>query len=601
VLNKKLLFCLCFFTGISYSQWSQDRFIIGTWIDPNMTGTTTTDNSSLEKYVSAHFNLLTGSGNNYSQNFNTAGAGQVSNQYMINRVATVNNNHGSTVLRICVRDNSLPGNIASYTGLTNANAAALYGYGVIHEPTMAELNTGLNTVSQIISSDRNRFTFDCLATIWRCWDGNFGTSWNAFDNYVTTYINNTSTRVAAFDYYVLFDIGNDGTLDYSWLGADRITYFRTLNLFATRAGTASKPYWGVAEACEYMMRWYTNGVWDRDDYHGVPTDPILRYNAFTHICYGSKGIIWFNYERPAARCPANPTRTCEDYRTGAANTDATVYSRVSQINLEMQNMSPILMQLNWNTTVHGVEHDPLSNEADLPTISSSTPVLAQFNLDPQVAIGVHTHRTDGNPYLTILNKNINLSKANVPIVVKGICQAYLFNKSNSTWSNAGVSINFANNTTTFRVNLAAGDMALVSVNPWVLKPIYQYWNPSITDHYYPECWKGNNNGVGWQFECVWGAMYNVQRDGTVPLYQYWNPTLNSHFYTTTWQGNDNGHGWRYDYIVGYVFNSNTAGTTPLYCYWNSGLSDWWYTTSWQGTNNGGWVYQGVACYVIPNS
>jgi hypothetical protein len=222
----------------------------------------------------------------------------------------------------------------------------------------------------------------------------------------------------------------------------------------------------------------------------------------------------------------------------------------------MQNMSPILMQLNWNTTVHGAEHDPLSNEANLATISASTPVLSQFNLDPQVAIGIHTHRTGGNPYLTILNKNINSAKANVPIVVQGICQAYLFNKSNSTWSNAGVSINYANNTTTFRVNLAAGDMALVSVNPWVLKPIYQYWNP----------------------------------------------TLNSHYYTTTWQGNDNGHGWRYDYIVGYVFNSNTTGTTPLYCYWNSSLSDWWYTTTWQGNSTGaGWVYQGVACYVIPNS
>lgn len=499
------------------------------------------------------------------------------------------------------RDGSLPGNINSYTGLTGANATALYGYGIIHEPTLADLNTGLNTVNQIISSDRNRFTFDCLAGIWRSWDGNFQTSWTAFDNYVTTYVNNTSTRVAAFDYYVLIDMMNNGTIDYSPLGADRVNYFRTLNLFATRAGAASKPFWGIAEACEYMIRWYNNGTWVQDDYHVVPTDPILRYNAFTHICYGSKGIIWFNYERPNARCPANPTSTCEDYRTGAANTDATVYSRVSQINLEMQNMSPTLMQLNWNTTVHGASTDPLSGETDLATISASTPVLAQFNLDPQVAIGVHTHRSAGNPYLTILNKNFNSAKTNVPIVLRGICQVYIFNKANSTWSAAGVSANFANNTTTFNVNLPAGDMALVNINPWVLKPIYQYWNSGLTDHWYPGSWQGNNNGAGWQFECVWGFMYNSQWDGTVPLYQYWNAGLNSHFYTTTWSGNDNGHGWLYETTVGYVFNTQTTGTVPLYCYWNSGLSDWWYTTTWQGNNNGaGWVYQGVACYVIPN-
>jgi hypothetical protein len=57
-------------------------------------------------------------------------------------------------------------------------------------------------------------------------------------------------------------------------------------------------------------------------------------------------------------------------------------------------------------------------------------------------------------------------------------------------------------------------------------PIYCYWNPSLTDHYYSTKYRElGEDDLGWGFEKMEAFAFSAQRIGTVPLYRYWNPTI----------------------------------------------------------------------------
>jgi subtilisin family serine protease len=135
-------------------------------------------------------------------------------------------------------------------------------------------------------------------------------------------------------------------------------------------------------------------------------------------------------------------------------------------------------------------------------------------------------------------------------------------------------------------------------------PLYRYWNPSVTDHFYTT----NFNelgwvGSGWEFGWIEAYIYPTQVSGTVPLYQYWNPTVGDHFYTTNYSELGAGaYGWTYERIDGYIYPSQQAGTVPLHQYWNASVGDHFYTTNLEelgSSGSYGWVYSRIEGYVNP--
>ena len=140
--------------------------------------------------------------------------------------------------------------------------------------------------------------------------------------------------------------------------------------------------------------------------------------------------------------------------------------------------------------------------------------------------------------------------------------------------------------------------------PGGIVPIYRYWNPSVTDHFY------NANfaelgwvGSGWEFGWIQGYMYSTQVSGTTPLYQYWNASVGDHFYTTNYSELGGGaYGWTYERIVGYIYSSQASGTVPLHQYWNATVGDHFYTTNLEelgSSGSYGWTYSRIDGYVIP--
>ena len=134
-------------------------------------------------------------------------------------------------------------------------------------------------------------------------------------------------------------------------------------------------------------------------------------------------------------------------------------------------------------------------------------------------------------------------------------------------------------------------------------PIYRYWNPSVTDHYYSIKYDELGEGsLGWGIEKIEAFAFNSQRIGTVPLYRYWNPSWGDHFYTTNFNELGNGaQGWILERVECYVYSQQQAGTVPLYRYWNPTIGDHYYTTNFNELGNGanGYFFEWIECYVFP--
>jgi hypothetical protein len=135
-------------------------------------------------------------------------------------------------------------------------------------------------------------------------------------------------------------------------------------------------------------------------------------------------------------------------------------------------------------------------------------------------------------------------------------------------------------------------------------PLYRYWNPSVTDHYYTTDFNELGwTGSGWEFNWIECYIYPTQASGTVPLYEYWNPTVGDHYYTINYNELGAGaYGWTYQTVVGYVFPTQASGTVPLHEYWNASVGDHFYTINLDElgpSGSYGWSYAQVQGYVNP--
>jgi hypothetical protein len=136
-------------------------------------------------------------------------------------------------------------------------------------------------------------------------------------------------------------------------------------------------------------------------------------------------------------------------------------------------------------------------------------------------------------------------------------------------------------------------------------PLYRYWNPGNTDHFYTTNWGELEYGrSGWNIEGVAGWLPDASFSscGAVPLHRYWNVGIGDHFYTTNWGELGYGkNGWTYEGVAGHCFPSPVTGTVPLYRYWNGSSGDHFYTTNWAelGAGQAGYAYEGIQCYVVP--
>lgn len=158
-----------------------------------------------------------------------------------------------------------------------------------------------------------------------------------------------------------------------------------------------------------------------------------------------------------------------------------------------------------------------------------------------------------------------------------------------------------------------------------MSPLFRYWSPGQTDHFYTTNWKEINQVIpprrgnhGYTAEGIACVILTRRNFGAVPLYRYYK--RGDHFYTTnpreigtTTPGRLGKHGYKSEGKSGYCFpNTNYwyyyLGAVPLYRYWNPKNVDHFYTTNAKeiGTTTPGkrgkhgYISEGIACYVFQN-
>jgi subtilisin family serine protease len=130
-------------------------------------------------------------------------------------------------------------------------------------------------------------------------------------------------------------------------------------------------------------------------------------------------------------------------------------------------------------------------------------------------------------------------------------------------------------------------------------PLYRYWDPTRTDHFYSANFNEIGWGLyGWEFGWIEANIYPTQMADSVPLYRFWNPTIGDHFYTVNYGYYS---GYTFERVEGYVFTYQAASTIPLYRYYNPYVGDHFYTTQFDelGYGNFGWSFEYIECYVSP--
>ena len=99
-------------------------------------------------------------------------------------------------------------------------------------------------------------------------------------------------------------------------------------------------------------------------------------------------------------------------------------------------------------------------------------------------------------------------------------------------------------------------------------PLYQYYKKEVEDHFYTTnsqeigtTTPGHIGNDGYKFERIAGYCYSTPTEYTVPLYRYWNPQISDHFYTTnsadigtTIYGQTGKHGYISEGIACYVYH-----------------------------------------------
>ena len=142
-------------------------------------------------------------------------------------------------------------------------------------------------------------------------------------------------------------------------------------------------------------------------------------------------------------------------------------------------------------------------------------------------------------------------------------------------------------------------------------PLYQYWNPRVSDHFYTRSiheigvtTPGQHGRHGYIAQGVACHLLSAPRRGAVPLYRYYRGGPNAnHFYTTnageigtTVVGRKGRYGYFYEGVAGYCHKTQVPGTSPLYRFYG-GRIDHFYTKCSIPNEVAGYNYNGIQCFV----
>jgi hypothetical protein len=315
-------------------RFEQDRFVIGFWVDPPVDASL---ESRYDEIAEANFTLVLA----FSPQ-------DVESQ---KRVLAACEKRG---LKAIVGTLGLPPEKL-------VEAPACWGYLVRDEPNAADFAALGEQVADIRKARPGRLA---LINLFPTYASKAQLGTKTYDEHVRRFLAETKVDVLSMDHYPQIQPGQDG----------RAGYRENLEIFRKHAEANGMPFWNFFNIMPYGP-------------HYDPTEAVVRWQIYTSIAYGAKGVLYFCYWTPrGAEFPkGGAIITAEGRRTRH-------YEQAKRINTRVRRLGPVLMELTSTRVVHVPPGKGMGSESGLAgtpiaSIDTTWPTV-QFALVPERAVEV---------------------------------------------------------------------------------------------------------------------------------------------------------------------------------------------------------------------
>jgi Beta-galactosidase len=203
------------------------------------------------------------------------------------------------------------------------NGPACWGYSVVDEPSASQFPVLRKTVDALRAARPGKLAYINLFPDYAS-PAQLGTK--TYDEHVARFMSDVNPDVLSMDHYPIFKPDADG----------RDNYCRNLEVMRRESLKGGIPFWNFFNTMPYGP-------------HTDPTEAQLRWQIFTSLAYGAKGVMYFCYWTPRGHefPKGGAILTTDGRRTRH-------YDEAKRINAGLKNLGPTLMKLT-STYVHRVK------------------------------------------------------------------------------------------------------------------------------------------------------------------------------------------------------------------------------------------------------
>lgn len=192
-----------------------------------------------------------------------------------------------------------------------------------------------------------------------------GTS--GYEDYLERFIATCHPKIVSYDNYSLMD---DGSL--------RNNYWTNLEAVRNACKKHGIEFWNIVLAVAHFN-------------YREPNAADLRFEAYTSLAYGARGLAYFTYFAPAVG----------NYRGAAIDqfgNETPTWHNLQNVNLQLQKLGSALLQL---------ESEDVYHIGDVPSGCKGAPTNSLVSAIPGGAflVGEFSHK-DGSRYVLIVNKDV---------------------------------------------------------------------------------------------------------------------------------------------------------------------------------------------------
>ena len=252
------------------------------------------------------------------------------------------------------------------------NHPALFGYYLRDEPSSA-MFAGLDKVASIIrerAPDKWPYInlFPDYAENWQLGTTNY-------EEYLERFISVCKPRIISYDNYSLME---GGSL--------RANYWSNLEAVRRACKRHSLEFWNIVLSVAHFN-------------YREPSAADLRFEAYTTLAYGGRGLAYFTYFAPQVG----------NYRAAPVDqfgNETPTWSHMQSVNLQIQKLGPTLLDLTSDDVYH-------IGKIPAGCHGPSTNSLVSNIGGGDFLVGDFTHR-DGSRHVMVVNKDLSKSKPGWP-------------------------------------------------------------------------------------------------------------------------------------------------------------------------------------------